>query len=399
MKVYKSIISKKNKIKTKSRQYSKQQLSKNKSLTYFNYDKQMDYLSKLKKIEPKKNNDINNTLLGNNNNNNNYNINQDTKNSNCFFREYEYNSTLLLKAYKKSISELFKTLKAYMNKELYKYDKLKREFLNNIQKYYIDEKKKEKKINKNKILINNDVKSYSKKRCKESSRKRNKELNYSEIHKNNSGNLTSLNKYINNNNGYDKLIRTFKCPNSGKINYTKKNEYSINNKQNNNKAMNRANINISDTSIIQNQNNNNKKDNNKDYNKDYNKEENNKDKDKDNFNSFNDKHKSLFTLFKTNNNILVKNQIKNVYNCRNDKIIKKIIKYNKNNSENKKIINNTYIQSIIKNDKDDCKVSEKITKSNELISKIKESLDDNLKHIFNFSYENFLNKESEREYC
>ena len=146
MKVYKSIISKKNKIKTKSRQYSKQQLSKNKSLTYFNYDKQMDYLSKLKKIEPKKNNDINNTLLGNNNNNNNnYNINQDTKNSNCFFREYEYNSTLLLKAYKKSISELFKTLKAYMNKELYKYDKLKREFLNNIQKYYIDEKKKEKK--------------------------------------------------------------------------------------------------------------------------------------------------------------------------------------------------------------------------------------------------------------
>ena len=228
-------------------------------------------------------------------------------------------------------------------------------------------------------------------RLKESSRKRNKELNYSEIHKNNSGNLTSLNKYINNNNGYDKLIRTFKCPNSGKINNYKKNEYSINIKQNNNnnKTMNRANINISYTSIIQNQNTNN--------NKDYNKEENNKDK--DNFNSFNDKHKSLFTLFKTNNNILVKNQIKNVYNCRNDKIIKKIKKYNKNNSENKKIINNTYIQSIIKNDKDDCKVSEKISKNNELISKIKESLDDNLKHIFNFSYENFLNKESEREYC
>ncbi len=52
-----------------------------------------------------------------------------------------------------------------------------------------------------------------------------------------------------------------------------------------------------------------------------------------------------------------------------------------------------------KKDNEDCKVLEKNTKSNELLSKIKESLDDNLKHIFNFSYENFLNKESEREYC
>ena len=46
---------------------------------------------------------------------------------------------------------------------------------------------------------------------------------------------------------------------------------------------------------------------------------------------------------------------------------------------------------------DDCKVSDTNPKNNELISKIKDSLDDNLKHIFNFSYENFLNKESERE--
>ena len=40
-----------------------------------------------------------------------------------------------------------------MNKELYKYDKLKREFVNNIQKYYNDEKRKEK---KNKLIINNN---------------------------------------------------------------------------------------------------------------------------------------------------------------------------------------------------------------------------------------------------
>ena len=37
------------------------------------------------------------------------------------------------------------------------------------------------------------------------------------------------------------------------------------------------------------------------------------------------------------------------------------------------------------------------SKNNELISKIKDSLDDNLKHIYYFCYENFLNKESERD--
>ena len=378
MKVYKSIISKKNRNKyNKSRQYSKQQLTKNKSLTYYNYDRQVDYLNKFKKIEQKNNNDNNNnnnTL--NNNNNNNQDNKQDNKHSNCLFSEYEYNGTLLLKAYKKSISELFKTLKLYMNKELYKYDKLKREFLNNIQKYYNDEKKKEKKRNRNNILNNNNVKSYSKNSCKEKIRKNNKELNYSEIHKNNSGNITSMNKYINNNIAYDKLIKTYKCPNSRKRN--NKNEYSINNKLYN-KKMNRTNINISEPSLFKNQRN---------Y----------KDNNKDNFDSFNDNHKSLFSLFKTNKNILINSQIKNVFNGRNNKI-KKIIKYNKNNSENRNAINNTRNQSMSKKDNEDCKVLEKNTKSNELLSKIKESLDDNLKHIFNFSYENFLNKESEREYC
>ena len=34
--------------------------------------------------------------------------------------------------------------------------------------------------------------------------------------------------------------------------------------------------------------------------------------------------------------------------------------------------------------------------NNELLTKIKESLDDTLKNMFTFSYENFLNKESER---
>ena len=43
------------------------------------------------------------------------------------------------------------------------------------------------------------------------------------------------------------------------------------------------------------------------------------------------------------------------------------------------------------------KISERTAKNNDIILKIKDSLDDNLKHILNFSYENFLNKESERD--
>ena len=84
--------------------------------------------------------------------------------------------------------------------------------------------------------------------------------------------------------------------------------------------------------------------------------------------------------------------------------MKKFIKFSKNYSDNKTYINKTCNQSSIsgnkirgdeeKQNKND---SNRLTKNNELISKIKDSLDDNLKHIFNFSYENFLNKESERE--
>ena len=41
--------------------------------------------------------------------------------------------------------------------------------------------------------------------------------------------------------------------------------------------------------------------------------------------------------------------------------------------------------------------SDEETKDNYLIACIKNSLDDNLKNMFDFSYQSFLNKESERE--
>ena len=81
--------------------------------------------------------------------------------------------------------------------------------------------------------------------------------------------------------------------------------------------------------------------------------------------------------------------------------MKKFIKFSQNFSD-KNFINKTCNQSIVSGnkiirDEEKQNKNENKSKNNELISKIKDSLDDNLKHIFNFSYENFLNKESERE--
>ena len=375
MKLYKKIASKKNKIKyNKSRQNSKQQLKKNKSLTYYHYDGQINYINKFQINDINNNNKIiyNNKKILNNTNN--------TNNSSYFlYNEYEYNDNLLFKAYKKSVSELFKTLKLYMNNELYKYDKLKRKFLNNIQKFYNDEKNKEKYINRNKTPNNNNIKSYSKKKLKGNDIKTNENIiiNNSKLHKNKSGYNTSLNNFINNNNIYDKFIKTYKFTNKHKSSHLE--EHLIKKNRNNNKSINGEPFQI--IALTQNQYNNNP-----------------------NFNTTNN-HKSLYTLIKKNKNILVNSPIKHEGNNRNDNIMKKFIRFSKNINDNKNAINKTCNQSIIENNKlnlneknnDNCKVSEKTTKNNELISKIKDSLDDNLKHIFNFSYENFLNKESERE--
>jgi hypothetical protein len=387
LKLYKNSAIKQNKAKyNKSRQNPKQPIKKNKSLTYYHYDGQTNYINKFQM-----NNELNNTNKKICNNNNTT-INQ---NNTFYCYNNEYNDTLLLAAYKKSVSELFKTLKALMGNELYKYDKIKREFLHNIQKYYNDEKNKDKNASKNKNKTPNNIKSYSKQKIKERSMKQREEINYSKLHKNNSSLYnTSLIRYINknnnnNSNASDKLIRTYKYTNSRKSNQIK--DFLIKDKTNNDKSMNTSNI--SGSSFIQNQYSNSNN-----YNSNH------------NFNSHIN-HQSLFTLLKAENNILVNSPTKNIHNYRNDNIMKKFVNFSKNITGNKNIINKTCSQSFITNKKlilnnnyknnDDCKVSDTITKNNEnneLITKIKDSLDDNLKHIFNFSYENFLNKESERDF-
>ena len=376
MKLYKNIANKKNRIKhSKSRQNSTHQLKKNKSLTYYHFDGQINYINKIH-IQDLKIND-NKTISNNNNTNNKNNHNQS-----FIFRNHEYNDFLLFNAYKKSVLELFKMLKIYMNNELYKYNKIKREFLCNIQKFYDEEKRKENNSkNKNKTPINYNIKSYSKKKIKEKnlkSKSKNQDNN-SELYKNNNGYRTSMTKFINKNPNisiYDKIVKSYKYSNSRKSNQIKDNSIkNITNILYNNNSINRTNI--SGISFIQNNNNN-------------------------NFNSFHN-HKSLYSILKKNKKMLVNSPLKNVCNQRNDNIMKKFIKFSKDISENKNCINKTCNQSIITNNRllkeenENIKNNEKSSKNNELISKIKDSLDENLKHIFNFSYENFLNKESERE--
>ena len=396
MKLYKNINNKKNKIKyNKRKQNSKQQLKKNKSLTYYHFDGQINYINKFHINDLKLNkisNNTNKTLYNNNNCNNNYN-NKNKKNNSkintsfCLLNNYEKDENILLKAYKRSVFELFKALKLYMNKELYKYDQIKREFLKNIQKFYNEEKNKEKNIKRNNTPINN-IKSYSKKKLKDSiieNKSLNKKIDENDLYKNYSGYSTSMIKFIKNNNinnnynmsAYDKLVTTYKYTKNHKLNQIKDNSI-IKNKTNigNNDSMNKSNL--SGVSFIQNQNINKYLD----------------------YNGFNN-HKSLYSLLKKNKDILGNSPIKDANNNRNDNIMKKFIKFSKNISENKNIINNTCNQSIINSNKlllekkNDNKIE--TSKNNELISKIKDSLDDNLKHILNFSYENFLNKESERE--
>ena len=311
MKLYKNIALRKNKIK--SSKNSNQQLKKNKSLTYYHIEGQNNNLNNITDIKVNCNNNFGKQIN-------------------------EYNNNYLLIAYKKGVLELFKALKSYMKKEVYKYNKIKNEFLQNIQKFYNEEKSKEKKIiKKNSSSTNyyNNIKSYSKKKLIKNGRKSN------QLKENLIKNITSFwpsgnnanminNNYINSN--YHKNI-------------TKRNK--INNHYN--------------------------------------------------FHSFVN-HNSLYTIMK-NNKLLGNSPLKCMDNVKNINIIKNFIKFSGNISKTKnKKINDEVItakdkMNIIENKK----ISERTAKNNDIILKIKDSLDDNLKHILNFSYENFLNKESERD--
>jgi hypothetical protein len=320
MKLYQNIALRKNKIKTNKN--SAHQIKKNKSLTYYNFEGQ-------------NNNNLNDIIINC--------INESRNNIN------EYNINYLLIAYKKGILELFKSLKLYMKKEIYKYNKIKNEFLQNIQKFYNDEKSKENKVIKKNSSLKNycNIKSYSKNKSIKNSRKSNQIKD--KFMKNISSNIPNQTQIINqaNNN-----LGISLWPNTN----------NISNKNNNVKKRNIINNNL-------------------------------------NFNSFM-KHKSLYTLLKSNK-MIGNSPLKYIDNSNSNNIIKKFIKFSNNISkikskENKKV-NEEIILDKENNINGQRKIIGRTTKNNDLILKIKDSLDDNLKHILNFSYENFLNKESERD--
>ena len=320
MKLYQNIALRKNKIKTNKN--SAHQIKKNKSLTYYNFEGQ-------------NNNNLNDIIINC--------INESRNNIN------EYNINYLLIAYKKGILELFKSLKLYMKKEIYKYNKIKNEFLQNIQKFYNDEKSKENKVIKKNSSLKNycNIKSYSKNKSIKNSRKSNQIKD--KFMKNISSNIPNQTQIINQSNNN---LGISLWPNTN----------NISNKNNNVKKRNIINNNL-------------------------------------NFNSFM-KHKSLYTLLKSNK-MIGNSPLKYIDNSNSNNIIKKFIKFSNNISkikskENKKV-NEEIILDKENNINGQRKIIGRTTKNNDLILKIKDSLDDNLKHILNFSYENFLNKESERD--
>lgn len=317
MKLYQNIALRKNKIKTNKN--SAHQIKKNKSLTYYNFEGQ-------------NNNNLNDIIINC--------INESRNNIN------EYNINYLLIAYKKGILELFKSLKLYMKKEIYKYNKIKNEFFQNIQKFYNDEKSKENKVIKKNSSLKNycNIKSYSKNKSIKNSRKSNQIKD--KFMKNISSNIPNQTQIINqaNNN-----LGISLWPNTN----------NISNKNNNVKKRNIINNNL-------------------------------------NFNSFM-KHKSLYTLLKSNK-MIGNSPLKYIDNSNSNNIIKKFIKFSNNISKIKSKENKKVNEDIILDKENNINGQRKIkTKNNDLILKIKDSLDDNLKHILNFSYENFLNKESERD--
>ena len=351
-------------------------------------------------------NNINNTNFFRTNNN--FHKKSKTKNEIKNISNYvSFNKSMLLSAYEESITILFENLKSYMKNDLFTFNKIKLNFIKNVQKFY--------QRNKDKILSTiSPTKKYSKKHVlnKHISRPNLKsQLNLMNF-KNKSNHTAHIvtNKYLHkknksqSNKSMTKLI-------SGLSNYT----------------LNKSNSSIKsplNCTIA-----------NKNLNNDYN-----------NKNNKNTTHRqSLYTLIRGNKPIISNSPTKNCIRQRHQfSILNNFINFNKNglqstqgdafeNEEKKKnkinkinykncclninpdaknelsnyftninqnINNNIYYNNIISqipSKKNNKTATDEEVMNDELISCIKNSLDDNLKGIFDFSYKSFLNKESERE--
>ena len=337
----------------------------------------------------------NNKFNNNNNNFNNNNNNYYSVNNMCLFNS---------KIYEQSIDDLFFYLKNFLNFDVYK----------NIKKFFIETLIENFKIYNNN---NNTIKKL-------------KSSFISEVKNNlfyNSYNTINFNNNNNNNLNYkNKNIIENSKENYNSSFYNKNNlklSYNSTIKHNSLYNLTKNKINSSKSKSNNKTKNNNNTINNKINTKCYSKNlfskinqeifkidsfRNNKKISLNDLNtilSTKNKNKSLLNNNNNNNNKTINDTINKIKKYTN----KNYSNYNNNNNNNynnnlkenniKKKMENKIKNNIIKNvNKKEIKSSDyEIKKNSEQLKEIKSSLDDNLKIMFNFSYEYFLNKESETE--
>ena len=308
------------------------------------------------------------------------------------------NKSILLSAYEESLTILFDNLKNYMKNDILYYNTLKDNFIKNVKNIY--------QKNKNNFsFISTNNKNITKKEeikidnyfSSKTYKKNNKmKTNYENaFHKKNKSHINkSISKIISNisNNSINKSnisIQNIKSnKNLRKVDISKinKKKESINNKNSLYSLIKASNRQLISNSPI-------------------------KDKIKknykcsmlNNFINFNKKTKKKHSSNTQNYSIFKSEIMKNGKDINNQLIkknnstnLKSIDKKEFNNYISNNINNKIYCNNII-NKIPDTINKEKYEINNDLINCIKNTLDENLKGIFDFSYESFLNKESERE--
>ncbi len=334
----------------------------------------------------------NNNKFNNNNNNNNFNNNNNyySVNNMCLFNS---------KIYEQSIDDLFFYLKNFLNFDVYK----------NIKKFFIET------LIENFKIYNNNNNTIKKLKSSFISEVKNNLFynSYNTINfNNNNNNLNYKNKNIIEN-SKENYNSSFYNKNNLKLSYNStikhnslynltKNKINSSKSKSNNKTKNNNNtINHKNTKCI-NKNLFSK------INQEIFKIESFRNNKKISLNDLNivlstkNKNKSLLNN-NNNNNKTINDTINKIkkYTNKNYSNYNNNNNYNNNLKENniKKKMENKIKNNIIKNvNKKEIKSSDyEIKKNSEQLKEIKSSLDDNLKIMFNFSYEYFLNKESETE--
>ena len=353
---------------------------------------------KQRMINKASNNPINSNF---NNHHINYGLISNKGNNNLIKNVSNYiylNKSILLSAYEESLTILFDNLKNYMKNDILYYNTLKDNFIKNVKNIY--------QKNKNNFsFISTNNKNITKKEeikidnyfSSKTYKKNNKMKTNSEnaFHKKNKSHINkSISKIISNisNNSINKSnisiqnIKSNKNLRKEDISKINKKKESINNKNSLYSLIKASKRHLISNSPIKDKIKKNYKcsmlNNFINFNKKTKKKHSSNNQNYSRFKS------EIMTNGKDINNQLIKKN--------NSTNLKYIDKKEFNNYISNNINNNIYCNNII-NKIPDTINKEKYEINNDLINCIKNTLDENLKGIFDFAYESFLNKESERE--